>query len=243
MMHSPNLCHLKHSASSNSATVELATINMVSGSPHRQPAATPAWNTLQSGQQFPVIEHGACWVLQATLKELQTTLKVAKSKEAASLPKEAKQTAIPAAVDLEAGVSTDERESLMQQQQQQQERLVLESQLQYNDALIDERDEGIQDIQRNIQDIQEMFQVQWRDLLSCLTRPAGTEGHDHVRHIMLCYCAEPQTAAASGTGRLALLTLYSLLQDHCCCRASIVTACAYILTGCLKRAGHGSLGA
>ena len=67
---------------------------------------------------------------------------------------------VPAAVDLESGVSTDEHQSLMQQQQQQQqERLVLESRLQYNDALIDERDEGIQDIQQNIQDIQEMFQV------------------------------------------------------------------------------------
>lgn len=67
---------------------------------------------------------------------------------------------VPAAVDLESGVSTDEHQSLVQQQQQQQERLVLESRLQYNDALIDERDEGIQDIQQNIQDIQEMFQVQ-----------------------------------------------------------------------------------
>lgn len=97
--------------------------------------------------------------MQATLKDLQTTLKVAKSKEAASLPKEAKQTAVPAALDLESGVNSDEHQALMQQQQQQQERLVLESRLQYNDALIDERDEGIQDIQRNIQDIQEMFQV------------------------------------------------------------------------------------
>lgn len=98
--------------------------------------------------------------LQATLKDLQTTLKVAKSKEAASLPKEAKQTtALPVALDLESGVNADEHQALMQQQQQQQERLVLESRLQYNDALIDERDEGIQDIQRNIQDIQEMFQV------------------------------------------------------------------------------------
>ena len=95
---------------------------------------------------------------------MQTTLKVAKSKEAASLPKEAKQTtALPsAALDLESGVNADEHQALLQQQQQQQqqqERSALESRLQYNDALIDERDEGIQDIQRNIQDIQEMFQV------------------------------------------------------------------------------------
>ena len=66
---------------------------------------------------------------------------------------------VPVAVDLESGVSTDEHQSLMHQQQQQQERLALESRLNYNDALIDERDEGIQDIQQNIQDIQEMFQV------------------------------------------------------------------------------------
>lgn len=95
---------------------------------------------------------------EASLKDLQTTLKVAKSKEAASLPKEAKQTAVPAVLDLESGVNADEHQALMQQQQQQQERLILESRLQYNDALVDERDEGIQDIQRNIQDIQEMFQ-------------------------------------------------------------------------------------
>ena len=104
------------------------------------------------------------WCLQTSLKDLQTTLKIAKSKEAASLPKEAKATQLPtAAVDLEAGVGPDEHQALLaqqqQQQQQQQERSVLESRLQYNDALIDERDEGIQDIQRNIQDIQEMFQV------------------------------------------------------------------------------------
>ena len=110
-------------------------------------------------KQAPAIHAAACCIVQATLKDLQTTLKVAKSKEAASLPKEAKQTAVPAAIDLEAGVSTEEHQGLIQQQQQQQERLVLESRLQYNDALIDERDEGIQDIQRNIQDIQEMFQV------------------------------------------------------------------------------------
>ena len=82
--------------------------------------------------------------MQATLKDLQTT------------------TALPsAALDLESGVNPDEHQALLQQQQQQQqqEKSVLESRLQYNDALIDERDEGIQDIQRNIQDIQEMFQV------------------------------------------------------------------------------------
>ena len=115
--------------------------------------------------------------MQATLKDLQTTLKVAKSKEAASLPKEAKQTAVPAALDLESGVNADEHQALMQQQQQQ-ERLVLESRLQYNDALIDERDEGIQDIQRNIQDIQEMFQVHsssMQNLRSCLLQGFLTE--------------------------------------------------------------------
>ena len=113
--------------------------------------------------------------LQATLKDLQTTLKIAKTKEAASLPKEAKSTPLPpASRDLESGVQPDEHQALLaqQQQQQQQERSVLESRLQYNDALIDERDEGIQDIQRNIQDIQEMFQV-WRSLVNSLRTPCA----------------------------------------------------------------------
>ena len=107
-------------------------------------------------------------LFQATLKDLQTTLKIAKTKEAASLPKEAKSTPLPpASRDLESGVQPDEHQALLaqQQQQQQQERSVLDSRLQYNDALIDERDEGIQDIQRNIQDIQEMFQV-WDSLVN-----------------------------------------------------------------------------
>lgn len=108
------------------------------------------------------------FLFQATLKDLQTTLKIAKTKEAANLPKEAKSTPLPpASRDLESGVQPDEHQALLaqQQQQQQQERSVLESRLQYNDALIDERDEGIQDIQRNIQDIQEMFQV-WDSLVN-----------------------------------------------------------------------------
>lgn len=117
-----------------------------------------------------MVRNASCTVLQATLKDLQTTLKIAKTKEAASLPKEAKSTPLPpAAADLESGVAPDEHQALLaqQQQQQQQERSVLESRLQYNDALIDERDEGIQDIQRNIQDIQEMFQVRGSPVRAC----------------------------------------------------------------------------
>ena len=118
-----------------------------------------------------MVRNASCTLLQATLKDLQTTLKIAKTKEAASLPKEAKSTPLPpAAADLESGVAPDEHQALLaqQQQQQQQERSVLESRLQYSDALIDERDEGIQDIQRNIQDIQEMFQVRGSPVRACL---------------------------------------------------------------------------
>ncbi len=126
--------------------------------------------------------------MQATLKDLQTTLKVAKSKEAASLPKEAKQTAVPAALDLESGVNADEHQALMQQQQQQQERLVLESRLQYNDALIDERDEGIQDIQRNIQDIQEMFQVYSSSVQNMCSHPLQNSLTEQQSSQFCCFC-------------------------------------------------------
>lgn len=138
---------------------------------------------------------------------MQTTLKIAKSKEAASLPKEAKATPLPtAAVDLEAGVGPDEHQALLaqqqQQQQQQQERSVLESRLQYNDALIDERDEGIQDIQRNIQDIQEMFQVCFMSL----------QAHIHVAlagHMV-------QHRAPSGLADQYLLVLACCAVDDQC---------------------------
>ena len=164
--------------------------------------------------------------LQATLKDLQTTLKVAKSKEAASLPKEAKQTATPVSLDLESGVDADEHQALMQQQQQQQERLVLESRLQYNDALIDERDEGIQDIQRNIQDIQEMFQVYQMT-------PCAADNHalpltsdiSNVQHsgppccasvLLHASCSVLAAVRSAGTAAVLPVVLTSCLQLKCC---------------------------
>ncbi len=58
-----------------------------------------------------------------------------------------------------------EREALLQQQkqqqQQQQEAIQLDGEISYNEALIEERDEGISHIQHSIDDIHQMTMVRY----------------------------------------------------------------------------------
>lgn len=65
--------------------------------------------------------------------------------------------------------SEAEQQALMQQQQQRQQELVqLEGELQYNEVLIEERDEAIQEISHQIGEVHEIFQV---GPLPCQLRP------------------------------------------------------------------------
>lgn len=78
-------------------------------------------------------------------------MKAARTKEAASLPR-----AMPAEAPKPRGGDI-EGQALLQRQQQQELRQV-DAQIDYNSALIEERDQGIQDIQQQIAEVGEIFQ-------------------------------------------------------------------------------------
>lgn len=60
----------------------------------------------------------------------------------------------------QSGASQAEQQALLQQQRQRQQELVqLEGELQYNEVLIEERDEAIQEISHQIGEVHEIFQV------------------------------------------------------------------------------------
>eukprot|EP00877_Chromochloris_zofingiensis_P005278 jgi/Chrzof1/14751/Cz09g14170.t1 len=95
------------------------------------------------------------------LQDYKATQKVAAEKEASSLPRAPppiKRPATTAAVLENTGVDADiENQALLQQQQQQDARL-MDNAISYNEALIEERDQGISEIQRQIGEVNEMFQ-------------------------------------------------------------------------------------
>lgn len=72
--------------------------------------------------------------------------------------------------DVEA--QDDEQTGLLQQQrqqQQQQEAIQLDGEISYNEALIEEREEGISHIQHSIDDIHQMTMVRLSHMLSAET--------------------------------------------------------------------------
>jgi len=99
---------------------------------------------------------------QAVLANFESIMKTAHAKEAASLPRKPAHVA----VDIDtgaAGEDGEQRQALLQQQQQQQQRqqqemVHLETELQYNEVLIEERDEAIQEISHQIGEVHEIFQ-------------------------------------------------------------------------------------
>ncbi|KAK9837375.1 hypothetical protein WJX84_001833 [Apatococcus fuscideae] len=97
---------------------------------------------------------------RAVLNDFQATMKIAKSREAASLPRKPQQLPPPSSSSGDAESQEGEREALLQQQkqqqQQQQEAIQLDGEISYNEALIEERDEGISHIQHSIDDIHQM---------------------------------------------------------------------------------------
>jgi syntaxin 7 len=109
----------------------------------------------------------------ALLNDYKSVQRLAADKEAASLPRGAAATtgaavavasaATAAADDVEAQRRSAQSQQQMQQQQQQmqmqqQQRARLGAELSLNEALIEERDAGIALIQRQIGEVNEMFQ-------------------------------------------------------------------------------------
>lgn len=97
---------------------------------------------------------------EATLKDFQTTMRIARSKEAASLPRAAPQQQLQVGSRGDAA-SEQESQALLSAQLQAQEQsqvAQLEPQVAYNEALIEERDQGIQEIQQQIAEVNEIFQ-------------------------------------------------------------------------------------
>lgn len=119
---------------------------------------------------------------EVTLKDFQTTLKVAKGKEAASLPKQRKAVSpFEQRGDVESGGGDSEKQALLQEQKRKDD-FVLVNEMTYNESLIDERDHGIAEIQQQIGEVNEIFQdlavlvndqgMQLDDIESNITRTA-----------------------------------------------------------------------
>lgn len=113
---------------------------------------------------------------QAVLANFEAVMKTAHAKEAASLPRKPAHVAI----DIDAG--SGEEAALLQQQQQQQEQrqeaVQLEGELQYNEVLIEERDEAILEISQQIGEVHEIFQD-----LAVLVNDQGGMVDDIADHI------------------------------------------------------------
>ncbi|KAK9840273.1 hypothetical protein WJX74_006574 [Apatococcus lobatus] len=96
---------------------------------------------------------------RVVLNDFQATMKIAKSREAASLPRKPQQPPPTSSRSGDVESQQDEQTALLQQQrqqQQQQEAIQLDGEISYNEALIEERDEGISHIQHSIDDIHQM---------------------------------------------------------------------------------------
>ncbi|KAK9811271.1 hypothetical protein WJX72_000992 [[Myrmecia] bisecta] len=94
---------------------------------------------------------------ETTLKDFQSVMKLAKSKEAASLPRKPVTSPEPAK-GAQAGDVEDPAECMaLLQEQQRQEVVQLDHHMTYNEALIDERDQGIAEISQQITEVQEIF--------------------------------------------------------------------------------------
>lgn len=100
---------------------------------------------------------------EATLKDFQNTMKIARSKEAATLPRRPEPPAAATSssskppLDIESQGDPLEQAALLQEQQRQ-EVLSLDNYVTYNEALIEERDQGIAEIGQQINEVHEIFQ-------------------------------------------------------------------------------------
>lgn len=91
--------------------------------------------------------------LETVLRDFQAVMRVARQREAASLPKAPE----PPANRSEAPQDEVERQALMSQQMREVLK-VQESEVDYNEALIEERDHEVVNIQQQIAEVNEIFQ-------------------------------------------------------------------------------------
>ncbi len=97
--------------------------------------------------------HTQLFFKKALLKDFSAMMKAARAKEAASLPR-----APPPEPSGPSASSDDVETRALLQQRQQQELKQVDAQIDYNAALIEERDQGIQEIQQQIAEVGEIFQ-------------------------------------------------------------------------------------
>lgn len=103
--------------------------------------------------------------LQGVLKEFQRAQRLCAEKEMQFVPRDSPKPA-KAAKPQRAGLLDDEdngaeTESLLQdrqRQEQQQQQALIDNELEYRQAIIEERDEGIEAIQHSIGEVNEIFQ-------------------------------------------------------------------------------------
>lgn len=113
---------------------------------------------------------------QAVLTNLEGIMKQASARQAASLPRQPDHIAIQ--IEPDVGDDGEPQVLLHTQQQQQQASLQLEGELQYNEVLIEERDDAIQEISHQIGEVHEIFQD-----LATLVNDQGHMVDDFSDHI------------------------------------------------------------
>jgi len=98
----------------------------------------------------------------AVLKDFQKAQRTCAERESTFLPQKGKSKMSYGTMDEESGegAAYQESEQLLQQQQQQQRSdfAQVDSELEYNNALIEERERGIMEIQQQIGEVNEIFQ-------------------------------------------------------------------------------------
>eukprot|EP00192_Tetraselmis_astigmatica_P021131 CAMPEP_0117681430 /NCGR_PEP_ID=MMETSP0804-20121206/18979_1 /TAXON_ID=1074897 /ORGANISM="Tetraselmis astigmatica, Strain CCMP880" /LENGTH=276 /DNA_ID=CAMNT_0005491189 /DNA_START=280 /DNA_END=1106 /DNA_ORIENTATION=- len=97
---------------------------------------------------------------EGILKEFQRVQKLLADRGTRSRPKDSHSSAYAPQEASSASVSLEQQEeqALIAREQNKQEMLQLDNMIDYNQALIEERDEGIAEIQQQIGEVNEMFQ-------------------------------------------------------------------------------------
>ncbi|GMJ16059.1 ARABIDOPSIS THALIANA SYNTAXIN OF PLANTS 22, SYNTAXIN OF PLANTS 22, SHOOT GRAVITROPISM 3 [Hibiscus trionum] len=117
---------------------------------------------------------------QAVLKEFQKAQRLAAERETSytlSVPQEVHPSSHPAGeVDLALDRSAEQRALLVESRRQ--EVLLLDNEIAFNEAIIDEREQGIQEIQQQIGEVNEIFKD-----LAVLVHEQGTMIDDIGTHI------------------------------------------------------------
>ena len=158
--------------------------------------------------------------LQTLLKEFQRAQRECAEKESASMPvQKGPRPGAPAASRAEEELQ--EKQALMAEQRRQ-EQLQLDNRIEYNDALIEEREQGIVEIQQQIGEVNEIFQD-----LAVLVNEQGEMIEDIESNIVK---TSQQTAAGKKQLKMAEKSQRKLQGKYCCIFAIVGIVMAVLLT-------------